>query len=147
MSKTWDVFFSYSAGPKRLNQEKVVEIRNYLTTQLQITSWIDVVEMKTGELSKKVFEGVKGSKMFICFITGEYSDNKNCMNELCLAKKFGKEIIFYVVEDTSGMSQDMLTKNVLKEVAFYMGDDVYYTRKNELVDAVKKALEKQTVSN
>lgn len=145
-TKNWDAFFSYNWGIKRSNQKKVIEIRNYITSELQIKTWIDMVEMKSGDLSKNVFNGIKGSKLFICFITSDYSDSKNCMNELCLAKKLGKEIIFYISEDISGMSQDVLTKNVLKEVAFYMGESVYYTRKNDLRDAVKKSLNKQSVS-
>lgn len=143
--KSWDAFVSYTWGPKRSNQEKVIDICNFLNEELKLTTWIDVVQMQEGELSKKVFDGIKRSKLFLCFITGDYSDSKNCMNELCLAKKFAKEIIYYVSEDTSGMSQDQLTKNVLKEVAFYMADAVYYTRKDELLDAVQKALEKQSV--
>jgi len=145
-TKTWVAFLTYNWGPKRFNQKKVIDIRNMLTTEMQIRTWIDVIEMKSGDLSKKVFDAIKNSKIFICFITGDYSDSKNCMNELCLAKKFGKEIIFYVSEDISGMSQDLLTKNVLKEVAFYMGDSTFYTRKIDLKDAVKAALNKQGVS-
>jgi hypothetical protein len=146
MSKSWDAFFSYSVGPRRLNQEKVVEIRNFLTSELHISSWIDVVEMKSGELSKKVFEGVKGSKLFISFITGEYSDSKNCMNELCLAKKFGKEIIYFINEDTSGMDHAAITKNIIKEIAFYIGTSQFYTRKEDLLSALRNSLIKLGVS-
>jgi hypothetical protein len=71
-NKKWDAFLSYSWGQKCLNQAKVIEICNYLVSELHITAWIDVVEMKSGELSKKIFEGIKGSKLFICCWTWAY---------------------------------------------------------------------------
>jgi len=75
-NKSWDAFVSYTWGPKRSNQEKVIQICNDLSDKLKLTTWIDVVEMQSGELSRKVFEGIKGSKLFFCFITGDYSDSK-----------------------------------------------------------------------
>jgi hypothetical protein len=67
------------------------------------------------------------------------------MNELCLAKKFGKEIIFFINQDISSMKQEIMTKKVIKEVGFYMGDSAYYTKEDQLLEVVKTALEKHEV--
>lgn len=147
INKNWDVYCSYAKGYNRSNQAKVIEIRNYLVSKLNITTWIDVVEMKTGQLSKKVYEGIVNSHLFLCFINDDYSDDKNCVNELCLAKKFGKEIIFFIYEDTRGMDQEAITKNIIKEIAFYIGKSRYYTSKEDLLEAVQISLIRQGVSS
>lgn len=142
-NKQWDVFCSYSPG--EINQKKVIDIRNQLVSNLNITTWIDKIELQSGERTKKIYEGITNSTLFLCFVTPEYSDNKDCINELCLAKNFNKELIFFINEDTTGMNQEMLTKNILKEVSFYMGDAIYYRKREELFDAIKKALNKEKV--
>ena len=144
--KSWDLYCSYSNSKNRRNQAKVIEIRNYLVSKLNITTWIDVVEMKNGQLAKKVYEGIANSRLFLCFVTGDYSDDKDCTNELCLAKKFGKEIIYFINEDTTGMDHEAITKNIIKEIAFYLGKSQFYTRKEDLLPEVRNSLIKLGVS-
>lgn len=143
--QSWDVFCSYAKGNNRKNQSRVIEIRNYLVSQLKIKTWIDVVEMKNGQLSKKIYEGILNSKLFICFVTSEYSYDKFCVNELCLAKKFGKEIFFFINEDARGMNQETITKNIIKEIAFYIGASTIFTQKEVLMGAIRESLVKKEV--
>jgi hypothetical protein len=138
---SWDVFFSYH--PDKTNQNKVIAIRNYLVLNLRITTWFDSIEItQPGERSKKIFQGISNSKLFLCFVTPEYSDNQECLNELFLAKRLGKKMIFFVhQEDTAGMNQEKLAKEVFKTVSFYMGDNIYYRNKKELLDCIKSSVE------
>lgn len=144
IKKSWDIFCSYNNDNKQ-NRQRVIDIRNYLVSNLNITTWIDVLEVQSGEKLRKVYEGVTNSNLFLCFVSSDYSDNKDCINELCLAKNFGKKIIFFINEDVSGMKQEMLAINVLKEVTFYMGDTIYYRNKEELLEAIKLALQNSKV--
>ena len=115
---SWDVFFSYHGDTS--NQQKVIEIRNFLISNLRITTWFDSIEVtQPGERSKKIFQGVSNSKIFLCFVTPEYSDSEGCLNELYLAKRLGKKMLFYVSkEDTTGMDQEQLTKMFLRQSHF-----------------------------
>ena len=138
---SWDVFFSYH--PDKLNQQKVIAIRNYLVLNLRITTWFDSIEVtQPGERAKKIFQGLSNSKLFLCFVTPEYSDNEQCLNELFLAKRLGKKMIFFVYqEDTTGMNQEQLAKDVFKTVSFYLGDNIYYRNKKELLECFRTSIE------
>ena len=137
-SKEWDVFCSYCWGPQRRNQVKVKDIRDYLMTELGITAWLDIVEMQAGELSRKIYEGIAQSKVIIIFLTPEYLDSKNCINEICLSNKMGKKMIFYISEDLSGNIRELIPKKMPKEV--YSENLVFLDDRSELLKAVKEAL-------
>ena len=141
--KSWDVFCSYCWGEKRRNQEKVKELRSYLIDQLKITAWMDINEMKTGTLSKKVYAGIANSKIVIAFITPEYFDSKNCLNEICLANKCGKNIIFFITEDYSNDIDVVIVKKMPNEV--YRKDLVFLRDREQLLEEIKIALSINTV--
>ena len=143
----WDVFLSYSSSSisSSSNQEKVLSIQNSLEKNLQIKTWIDVEQLKSGVDPKKVLEGITNSKLFVCFITSSYSDDKASMRQLWQAKKLGKKMIFFLNEDSIGLTQIGSKSNVLKEFSFYMGDDVYRSREESLFDAIKDSLNKYKV--
>ena len=142
--KYWDVYCSYAPG--KTNQEKVIEILKYLTIEFYFKAWLHVFEIQTGEKLTKIYEGITKSHIFLCFVTPDYSENKDCINELCLAKKLGKEIIYFLNVDTTGLNQEMLTQQVLKQVSFYMGDAIYYRKKEELLEPIQKALKNRKVN-
>jgi len=143
--KQWDVFCSYNWGSQRKNQTKVREIRNNLICELNITAWMDIVEMQSGELSQKIFEGIANSKVFICFLTPNYLESINCINELCLAKKLAKEMIFFVTDDPSNNIEQLIEKNA--PAGFYKNDLQLLRNENELVDKVRQALKNQVSVN
>jgi len=139
--KVWDVFCSYNWGYQRRNQEKVREIRNKLIYELNISAWMDIEEMKSGELSKKIFEGIANSKVFISFLSPSYLESKNCINELCLAKKCGKEVIFFLSEDPSHNLEQLLETKM--PAGFYKHDLKLLRSEEDLIDKVKQVLKNQ----
>ena len=140
----WDVFLSYSSSPNS-NSEKVLSIQKSLENNLQIKTWIDVVQLKSGVDPKKVLEGITNSKLFVCFITSSYSDDKACMRQLWHAKKLGKKIIFFLNEGSISLTRIGTKKNSLKGFSFFMGEDVYHSREEALLDAIKDSLNKYKV--
>ena len=139
--KHWDIFCSYNWGSQRKNQTKVGEIRIKLIRELNISAWMDIIEMQSGELSRKIFEGVANSKIFICFLTPNYLDSVNCINELCLAKKIAKEVIFFVCDDPLQNIEQLLEKKM--PAGFYKSDLQLLRNEDELVEKVRRALKNQ----
>jgi hypothetical protein len=121
----------------------VKELRSYLIDQLKITAWMDIYEMKTGTLSKKIYEGIANSKIVIAFITPEYFDSKNCLNEICLAKKCGKNIIFFITEDYAKDIEVIIVRKMPNDV--YRKDLVFLRDREQLVEETKSALSRHTV--
>ena len=93
--------------------------------------------MHSGDLYQKIFEGIASSKVFICFLTSNYLESINCINELCLAKKLAKEMIFFVTDDPSNNIEHLLEKKAPE--GFYKNDLQLLRNKNELVDKVRQA--------
>ena len=139
--KQWDVFCSYNWGSQRKNQIRVSEIRDKLMHELKITAWLDIIEMQSGQLSRKIFEGVANSKVFICFLTPNYLESINCINELCLAKKLAKEMIFFVTDDPSNNIEHLIEKKA--PAGFYKNEFKLLRDEKELVDKVRQALKNQ----
>jgi hypothetical protein len=137
----WDVFCSYNWGSQRKNQTKVREIRSNLIRELNITAWMDIFEMQSGQLSQKIFEGIANSKVFICFLTPSYLESINCINELCLAKKLAKEMIFIVTDDPSNNIEELIEKKA--PAGFYKNELKLLRNEQELVDKVRQALKNQ----
>ena len=97
--------------------------------------------MRSGELSRKIFEGIANSKVFICFLTPNYLESVNCMNELCLAKKLAKEMIFIVTDDPSNNIEELIEKKA--PARFYKNELKLIRNEQELVDKVRQALRNQ----
>jgi hypothetical protein len=141
IQKQWDVFCSYNWGSQRKNQTKVREIRSNLIRELNITAWMDIFEMQSGQLSQKIFEGIVNSRVFICFLTPSYLESTNCINELCLAKKLAKEMIFIVTDDPSNNIEELIEKKA--PAGFYKNELKLLRNEQELVDKVRQALKNQ----
>jgi hypothetical protein len=99
--------------------------------------------MQSGELSRKIYKGIAQSKIVIIFLTPEYLESKNCINEMCLSKKFAKNMVFFISEDPAGHIMELIQKKMPKEV--YRSDIVYLREKEKLLLIVQELLIKYQV--
>jgi hypothetical protein len=142
---SWHLFFSYNWGKNNINIEKVRQIHDRLKQELSLEIWWDQTHLDEGNWVKKITNGVRNSELFISFITRDYSESENCMKELEMAKNLGKEILFFINEDTKNMSHEKITNDIFKDAVFFLGTNLYYKTPDDLVKAVKAKLGKKTV--
>ena len=79
------------------SQTKVQEIHKALKGH-QFNIWIDVEKM-SGDIYKKMAEGVEGAEIIIVCMSSKYQQSKNCNIELKYAQDKGKNIIPIKIED------------------------------------------------
>ena len=96
LKKSFDLFISYN---QRTSRELVGKIVNLLLEKEKFKIWIDYGEMRPGdELYKKMEEGLRQSKMVLCFINKEYCKSENCRFELSFTIENKLKRIFVILE-------------------------------------------------
>ena len=140
-NKSWDLFFSYNWDVDKKNIEKVGKIHARLKQELNLDIWWDQTHLNQGNWVEKVTNGVENSALFISFMTRDYTESRNCMKELEMANNLGKEIMFFINEDTGNMSHEKILMDIFKdETKLYLGSTKYYTTPDALVNAIKAKL-------
>ena len=136
----WDCFLTHDWAKdelKRNNHQRVSMLKEALEARGYKT-WFDE-EMMTGNIERKMMEGIDGSRTIICFVTdrycekangdGERGDDDNCKFELDYAlKRKGAAAIYPVVmeprmRDTGNWSGIVLGKLGGKLYADFSEDD------------------------
>ena len=97
IKKFYDIFISYN---QRSSSEVVQQIVSKLENeQEKFKIWLDRNEMNAGvEHYKKMEEGLRQSKMVLCFINKEYCESQNCTSEASFANELNLKRIFVVLE-------------------------------------------------
>jgi len=150
----WDCFLTHDWAKdelKRNNHQRVSILKEALEARGYKT-WFDE-EMMTGNIERKMMEGIDGSRTIICFVTdrycekangdGERGDDDNCKFELDYAlKRKGAAAIYPVVmeprmRDTGNWSGIVLGKLGGKLYADFSEDD----RLESAVDVIDRFLQ------
>ena len=150
----WDCFLTHDWAKdelKRNNHQRVSILKEALEARGYKT-WFDE-EMMTGNIERKMMEGIDGSRTIICFVTdrycekangdGERGDDDNCKFELDYAlKRKGAAAIYPVVmeprmRDTGNWSGIVLGKLGGKLYADFSEDD----RLESAVDTIDRFLQ------
>jgi len=89
----YDVFLSYNWDHKLY----VKRLYDYLA-ELNLKVWIDYKELGINSLAAQLADGINKSRVFMCCITGKYSESENCKDEFALAKRKRKPMIIIMLE-------------------------------------------------
>ncbi|XP_033738373.1 uncharacterized protein LOC117325949 isoform X2 [Pecten maximus] len=88
------VFLSYQWG----HQNEVKLLRQHLL-MAGYECWMDIGQMGGGDkLFQKIDNGIRGSKVVICCVSGKYAKSPNCNREVNLAVNLGKPMIPLLME-------------------------------------------------
>ena len=79
--KKFDIFLSYNSFSK----ETVELLHQKLTEKLGARIWIDLEQVKNGDLHEQLTDGILNSYIFLCCITKNYCESANCVKEISYA--------------------------------------------------------------
>ena len=132
------MFFSYNWGKGRVNVEKLRVIYDKAKQEIaNLNIWWDQNELKVDDWKKKVFNGIRSSDIVVAFVTRDYCKSENAMKELSLANNLKKFSMFYVNENVEKMTHDQIIEEVFQELAFDLGNQLYFKKPDDLINAIK----------
>ena len=132
-----NLFFSYNWGKDKENVEKLRVIYDKAKREIaNLNIWWDQNELKVDDWKKKVYNGICSSDIVVVFVTRDYCKSENAMKELSLAIQYRKFIMFYVNENVEKMTHDQIIKEVFQEVAFDLGNQLYFKKPDDLINAI-----------
>lgn len=96
----YDVFLSYHWT----FHNEIINLHRILTNQ-GYKVWLDLVEIRFGDhLEERVENAIKLSGTFVCFLSEDYINSKNCELELRFAFEKKKKMYVIFLESTNEMS-------------------------------------------
>jgi len=134
----FDIFLSYNHDVK----DKVRNLYNKLTIDLNFKVWIDYNQLDNNMLYDQLTEGIKKSTVFLCCVTKKYTESVNCIRELNFASESKKTMIVLMFE--------RLQINEIGSVGFiispltryncYNDNKIFYTWSGPIFDSILKSL-------
>jgi len=132
------LFFSYNWGKDRENVEKLRVIYDKAKREIaNLNIWWDQNELKVDDWKKKVYNGILSSDIVVVFVTRDYCNSENAMKELSFAIKLKKFTMFYVNENVEKMTNEQIIYEVFQDVAFDLGNQLYFKKPDDLINAIK----------
>ncbi len=101
----FDIFLSYNWDHKAHVEKLYQKLQ-----QLNLTVWIDDVELDNSDLDEQLANGIAKSRVFMCCVTKKYSQSENCKKEFSFATTKQKPMIVLMLEHFSNIPEGFQIK-------------------------------------
>jgi len=124
-----------------------VKILNKKLNDSGLTTWLDIKRLVPGQrLLRTLAENISKSEVFMCCLTKEFANSKNCQDEICYARNQERYIIPIMFEkiemsdlgDAGVIVNPLLRVNLYEDNPFVFEGDQFETLKKGLVIIFKR---------